>query len=377
MVPPAVSPTFTTQPAAQNIYAGTSVTFSVSVTGTAPFTYQWRKNGVAIPFALASSVTLTNVQDSDVGLYSVVVSNTAGSITSADALLTVSPAVSIPTISSQPLSRSTTVGGPVTFGVTANANNGVLSYQWRKNGSAINGATQSSYSITSTQFSDAGAYSVVVTNSAGSVTSGDASLVVNPLPIAPSLVTAPVSQTVALGTDVTLSVTVNGSAPFSYQWRKDGNPLPFATSNPLTLTSVQAADAGAYSVVVSNVAGAITSPDATISLLSSPPVVTAPTLLSQLSSQTVVLGTAVSFSMSASDGNGSLTYQWYKDGIAIPGSTQSSLNFSSVQNSDTGTYFVVVSNQAGSATSNSAALTVNSLPPPPPTVVTSPQSATV
>ncbi len=87
--PSATAPTITTQPVSQTVNAGATVNFSVTATGTAPLSYQWRKNTVNIAGATASSLTLNNVSSSDAASYAVLVSNSAGSVLSSAATLTV------------------------------------------------------------------------------------------------------------------------------------------------------------------------------------------------------------------------------------------------------------------------------------------------
>jgi uncharacterized protein (TIGR02597 family) len=138
-----------------------------------------------------------------------------------------------------------------------------LSYQWRLNAADISGATISSYTRSNVQFGDAGSYSVVVTNVAGAVTSANAILTVNQ---APSITAQPVSQTIGQNADATFSVVVNGSAPLTYQWRFNAANISGATGSTYTRSHVQASDVGSYSVVVTNVAGAVTSSDAVLAL---------------------------------------------------------------------------------------------------------------
>jgi acid phosphatase len=110
--------------------------------------------------------------------FTVMVSNSTGSVTSTAATLTVSAAVVAPTITTQPASQTVTVGQTATFNVAATGT-APLSYQWRKNGTAISGATSSSYTTPATTSSDNGAqFTVVVSNSAGSVASTAATLTV-------------------------------------------------------------------------------------------------------------------------------------------------------------------------------------------------------
>src|SRR5215472_12260846 len=196
----AVLPGITTQPASQTVTAGQTATFTVVASGTAPLSYQWQKNGANIAGATSSSYTTPVTTTSDSGsTFDVVVSNTAGSATSNAATLTVNPAPVAPTIITQPTNQTVTVGQAATFSVTATGT-APLSYQWRKNGANIAGATSASYTTPATTTSDSGStFLVVVSNSAGTATSSAATLTVNPVPVAPSITTQPTNQTVTAG----------------------------------------------------------------------------------------------------------------------------------------------------------------------------------
>jgi len=178
-----------------------------------------------------------------------------------------SSTVTAPSIATQPVSLSVSAGAAASFTVSA-AGGGTLAYQWRKGGTAIAGATAATYTIASSASSDAGSYDVVVSNSAGSVTSSAATLSVASVTGAPSIVTQPVSQSVAAGASVTLSVTASGSGTLSYQWRKAGSAIAGATASSYTIATVASADAGSYDVVVSNSAGSVTSNAVTLGVTS-------------------------------------------------------------------------------------------------------------
>ncbi len=240
-------PTITTQPVSQTIVAGASATFSVVATGTAPLAYQWRLNSANIAGATSASLTATQAGD-----YSVLVSNAAGSVTSSVATLTV---LVPPTIITQPQSQSVLAGNSATFTVAATGT-APLNYQWRWNGANISGAT--SASLVTTQ---AGNYSVVVSNGAGVATSATATLTIVAAPVAPTITTQPQSQTIIAGHSATFNVIATGTAPLLYQWLFNGAPWPGATSASLVTTQ-----AGSYSVVVSNVAGSVTSATATLTV---------------------------------------------------------------------------------------------------------------
>ncbi|MHC1766869.1 MAG: immunoglobulin domain-containing protein [Verrucomicrobiia bacterium] len=356
------SPVITTQPSSQTVTVGGAASFSVTATGAAPLSYQWQLNGSPISGATSSTLTLNNVQVSNAGNYTVVVSNAAGSVTSAIAVLTVNQAQEPPVITTQPASLAVAVGGTAAFSVTATGT-APLTYQWRKNGSPIAGATSSTYTINSVQTGDAGGYTVVVTNGAGSVTSSVATLTI---PEAPVITTQPASLAVAVGGTAAFSVTATGTAPLTYQWRKNGSPIAGATSSTFTINSVQTGDAGGYTVVVTNGAGSVTSSVATLTIPEAPVITTQPASLA------VAVGGTAAFSVTAT-GTAPLTYQWRKNGSPIAGATSSTYTINSVQTGDAGGYTVVVTNGAGSVTSSVATLTI----PEAPVITTQPASLAV
>jgi beta-galactosidase len=174
-----VAPAITTQPAAVTVSEGSSATFSVATSGTAPLSYQWLENGTAVSGATASSYTTPPTQESDNGAtFSVVVSNAVGSVTSAGATLTVKAVA--PVITTQPAAETVNQGSPATFTVAATGT-APLSYQWLENGTPVGTTTSPTFTTASTTASDNGAtFSVVVSNAAGSVTSAGATLTVTP-----------------------------------------------------------------------------------------------------------------------------------------------------------------------------------------------------
>jgi hypothetical protein len=178
-----VRPTITTQPSNQAVSTGQTATFAVVAAGTAPLSYQWRKNGVNIPAATSASYTSPAAVASDNGAtFDVMVSNMAGSMTSTAATLTVNSSTGI-TITTQPVSQSVTIGQTATFSVAATSATLPLTYQWQKNGANIASANSPSYTTPATTILDGGEkFTVVVTNATGNVTSSAATLTVNPSP---------------------------------------------------------------------------------------------------------------------------------------------------------------------------------------------------
>lgn len=176
--PGPVAPWLTAQPQSQTVAPGENAAFTVAAVGTDPLSYQWRHAGTNLVGAVAASYTRTNVLAAAAGAYSVLVSNSAGSVISSNAWLTV--AATAPTIATPPPSQSILAGQSVTFTVSANGT-APLAYQWRWNATNLPGAAADSFTRTNAQPADAGSYSVVVTNSVGSVTSSPAILSVGTL----------------------------------------------------------------------------------------------------------------------------------------------------------------------------------------------------
>jgi Immunoglobulin domain len=172
-------PEITVQPTNQVVGVGSNPAFYVAAGGSPLLSYQWRFSNTNIPGATRNSLLLTNVQASNAGVYYVVVSNSLGIVLSSNAFLTLSNTP--PYFLSQPVSQTVTAGTNVFFNATAGGTL-PLSYQWRLEGAPLAGSTNSSLILLNVQVSQSGNYSVTVTNVAGSVTSTNALLTVNPAP---------------------------------------------------------------------------------------------------------------------------------------------------------------------------------------------------
>jgi Immunoglobulin I-set domain len=335
----------TTQPVSLIKTVGAAAAFSVVATGTAPITYQWRKDGTNITGAVSASHTIPATVSGDTASYDVVITNPSGTLTSAAATLTVNTPVAITT---QPVTLTRNVGASAVFTVAATGT-APLTYQWRKGGVAIAGATSATYSIASTATGDTASYSVVVTNVVGSVTSSNATLTVNtPL----TITSQPVGLTKNTGATASFSVTATGTAPITYQWRKDGVAIAGATASAYTTGSLLESNAGSYNVVLLNPAGSLTSDTALLKLETPPTLTTVPVNTS------VIAGMSASLRVAATDA-GPIVYQWRKDGVPIPGANSPTYAIATAQTNDAGTYDCAVTGTKGVVTTVPVVLSIN------------------
>ena len=264
-----------------------------------------------------------------------------------------------PTISVQPISQTRTVGEAVALTVQASGS-GVLSYSWRKNGApvlnvgGVTGANGPTLSFVSIQPSQAGGYSVIVSNSVGSVVSSVAQLAVNPIKAGPIIVAQPQSVTVPSGQMAVFSVVATGTEPLAYQWQRNGVNVPGANASTLTINQPQAPDAGDYRVVVSDIVGSVVSSVAQLTVNS---VGVAPTIVVQPVGAAVRVGQQVTLSVQAT-GTPSPSYQWQRNGANLPGATSAEWVIRSATLNDAGEYRVVVTNSRGTVTSAAAFVAV-------------------
>ena len=373
VLPQASAPAIDVQPAATTtVLEGGSATLTVTASSPDGGTlgYQWKRNTTNVG-ANSASLTFNPAALADGGTYTVVVTNTlngtTAQTTSNAAVLTVNALPVIPTISVHPLTQSITEGNNLTLSVTATASNGTLSYQWKK-GAADVGTNSPSLAFTPVALTDAGSYTVVVTNTLNgqtvTATSDAGVLTVNPRATAPTISVQPApTSTVLEGDSATLSVTASSpdGGILSYQWKR-GTTNVGTNSASLSLNPVALADAGTYTVVVTNTLNGTTAQatsDSAVITVNALPVT--PTISVHPLTQNAVEGSNITLSVTATASNGTLSYQW-KKGTTNVGTNSNSLAFTPVAIADTGSYTAVVTNtlngQTATATSNPCVLTV-------------------
>ncbi len=265
-------PVITSQPASGVLNVGNVGSFRVTATSPVPLSYQWRKNGVANGRA-GPDLILGAVQLSDAGTYDVIVTSNGGSVTSAPATLVVHPSTA-PAFTVQPVGGVIEAGNVAHFFATVTGAV-PLSYQWRKDGVPVPGANTPTLVVGNAQLADAGTYDLVATNGLGSTTSAGAVLLFPSLLTVPTVLQAPVNQSALVGLPASLSVTATGAPAPTFQWRRNGVPLPGATASTYQVGVVQEGDAGSYDVVVTNLKGSVVSSSATLTVQGRPVIWTA------------------------------------------------------------------------------------------------------
>jgi gliding motility-associated-like protein len=364
----------TVQPANQTVCEGNPVSFTVTASGTAPLGYQWMRGGVNlvnggnISGATSATLTIDPAMTADAGTdYSVMISGACPSVASANVTLTINTA---PVITVLPADQTVCEGSSVTFTVVATGTG--LTYQWRRgvtnmsDNITVSGSNTASMTISPLSLSDeATNYNVVITGTCPSpVTSANISLSIDP---SPAITVQPLSQTVCEGEAVSFSVTASGTG-LTYQWRQgnndiiNGGRISGATTSTLTIDPVLAGDASpSYNVVVTGNCPA-TSIDVALN------VNTSPVITLQPQNQTLCLGGAATFAVTATGSN--LSYQWTSNGSnlvnggSISGATTATMVIDPVDASHVGTsYNVIVTGSCPTpVTSANVALAIETAP---------------
>jgi alpha-tubulin suppressor-like RCC1 family protein len=370
----------------QWVLRDSNATLSASVAGLPPFTYQWLFDDESIPGATNSTLTVSNVQPTNDGIYSLTVTNAYGgnagpivSLTVVDLATALGPTNLVWRNPSQPgwfpESTNTLDGfaaalGPVTNGQVAILQTeatgpGTLKFstetsQFMQLSFLMDGVLlqeiQSPFSwLKSTFYLPAGMHALSWTTpgdltplSSGMAFLDEVSYTPSPTPVFITALSS--SQTNSAGNNVTLSVGAAGTPPILYQWYFNGVSISGATSSSLIIDNIQASNSGAYSMTVSDAYGTALSSNAVLDVIPA-----APSMVIQPASTTLMVGGQTTFSGSAV-GSSPITYQWLFNDSPIPGATAPSLTVNNVQSANGGAYALIASNLLGSAVSSNAVL---------------------
>ena len=372
------APSITAQPTDTSVQLGGEVSVYLTAEGTAPYQYQWYHNGSPIfsspqlSFSTDIAYTVSNASADSAGTYYAVVWNSAGTVTSGSANLTVTP-VPLPEIIGDISSITGQPGSYPQLSVIALISGSQVdpTYQWYFNGNPISGATSPTLLVGPLTQALAGNYTVVVSDSAGSVTSNVATVsVASTSPVA--ITTQPQSQTATLGSTVTFTVAATGTGPITYSWYKNEVNTVIGTSATLTLNNIQASDQGEYYCSVQNGSSTANTSEVTLGI-NSPGV--NPTIVNQPAPAPTFTGGTANFAVYAVAA-GSVTYQWYFNGSPIVGQQSPTFSIAVVTAADVGNYTVEVTSPYGSTLSDASALTIQDpgapTPSPAPTPTPSP-----
>jgi hypothetical protein len=332
-----VAPTVS-QPASITVPIGQTATFTVSATGTGTLTFQWFKNGVPITGANTSSYSTPPTVAGDTGaVFTVSVSNSAGSATSGPATLTVEiptplakslvPSSPAPPYNSSVMLVPTFSGGTAVIGSTGVGSSDISA-------SAVSGSSYPTPLLTSPT-----TYTLTVTDSKGNVVSTTCLVTPSGVTITPI---SPGNQTLAPG-QIPFAATASGGATNGLTWTATGGTF---TGNVWTAPTAP----GTYTITATSVDEPSVSVTTTITI-------SAPVITSQPSSQHVCTSSGILLSVTASYAS---SYQWSLNGTAIPGATSATYNVASATSANAGDYSVTVTNGVSSITSSVATVAVGS-----------------
>ena len=355
-----VTPSVSITSTSTSICTGQSVTFTATPTngGAAP-TYQWYNGSTAISGATASTYSTTTLTGSP----SITVKLTSNA-----------SCVSTPTVTSNAI--TVTVGGSVTpsVSITSSAGNTLCSgqsttftatptnggtaptYQWYKNGSAISGATSSTYTSSSFANNDAITCGITSNSACASPTTATSSAIT--ITIAsngtPSLtIASSVGNTICSGQTVTFTATpTNGGSAPTYQWYNGSTAISGATSSTYTTNSISSSVVISCKMVSNSQCVSTTNATSNSLSISVSGAVTPAVNITSSTGNSVCQGQSVTFTAAAVNGGSSPSFQWYNSGSAISGATSSTYATSSLAN---GSAISVVLTSSSSCASPSTA----------------------
>jgi endo-1,4-beta-D-glucanase Y len=344
----------------------TNLTYSISsVTNATGYTWTIPSGATITGGSGTNSITVT--MGTSNGTVKVTPTNTCGSGTASSINVTVNATVT-PSVTINTGTTNICAGSSITLSASATNGGANPTYQWKKGGNAISGATSVNYTTTTAANNDS--YTVTMTSNVGcpstpSVTSAAKVITVNPT-VTPSVTINAGTTTICAGSSITLSAApTNGGTSPTYQWEKGGTAISGATSVNYTTTSATNNDS--YTVTMTSNASCLS----TTSTTSAAKVITVnakvtPTISISVSpSSTIYTGQSFTFTANYSNGGSTPTFQWRKNGNVISGTTNSSFTTTTLTTNDALTA-VITSNATclttTTANSNSIVVTVNPNP---------------
>jgi hypothetical protein len=344
-------PVIISQPQNQFVTNTSSLSVTIPVSGTNPFTYNWSNNSVPI-INNNNTLTIASFTKQNEGIYNFTVNNSCGNLSSSAFGLYLLPKVKINGADTLPFLCE---GDSMVFRVL---NNFPATYQWYKNGIAISGDTLSVFSVSKVLSTDAGNYSCTLKSNYGNFNTTSILIVVNSVP---KFILQPQNQLISEGTSFTSQVSASGTSPLLYQWYKNDQPILYETSNQLKEVGFTATNQGIYYSVVKNGCGIDTSNKVAFYIYPSIKILTKDSI------PVVCIGDSFKLAINVSY---AANYQWQKNGQNISRANSSTLLIHSCNISDQGSYSCIVSNSYGYNIIGTVTLQVNT----PPAIVTQPKN---
>ena len=348
VVVPCVAPTITSIPATASVCSGTSRTFTVSSNLTNG-TYEWRQNGVAVATTTTNSYTIPSINDSHAGVWDVVLRDncnpTLAVRTSNAWVITV---IATPVITQQPVASKATCENTNDV-ISVRATGAGVTYQWRKNGVNIAGATSADFVLNNVTASANGSYDCVITGTCPpSIVSNACVLTTTERP---RTTTEPEPLALCPGASGTLTFAASGTS-LNYQWYRNGQRVEGGSSNTLSFTNYSTSmDGQYYCMATSNVSN----PNNCIVTVQSRTVTVAgfrPPTVAEQPAKNIDACVGGSATLVAEFAGTGLTFQWYRNGSRLDGAVANSLSLSGIRAADAGSYTCTATGTCGLSVSS-------------------------
>jgi len=331
---------------------GTGVTLYATAGGSTAPEYQWFQSTTELDSETESSIDIDLIAN-DTSFYYCVITNVCGTvITDTAIIITKMP----PVITQHPVGETLCLGDDITLQCKANGFE-PLSYHWLFNEADINGSNltgeeSNNLVISSIEESQAGSYTCHVSNECGFIISDEAELIVN----TPPLVTQqPEDQDICEGLELNIDIMYSGTEPITFEWHKLGSELPLGSEATYTSDYADPDNSGEYYCILSNTCADVSTDTVTIYIMALPEVTTHP------EDEAVCVGEYAGMNVEGT-GENPLDYLWYRNGSAVSGQTNSTLDYASAQVNQSGVYFCRIANICGYEDSETANLVIGTEP---------------